>query len=326
IVLSFEDGILNMKVFMVKPPKEIKLEEPEYNWELNGRNGLRMRSNSDSYYVIVSCNGKDLSSYSDTGIVLMNGVITIEPARLKELLQEGRNDMTFSFGDGETSAVINMTVPEKIITADKKEFSIRPSYKNDTVIHTNSDASSVMMNVNGRDLNSENTDGLSVSSGTVTISSDLLLSLLNQGENLITFEFTDGAITIKASLFEDSYQPTSKQGTEESSNDESSDESSDSKTSESSQESKTSSKTESSAAESKSESSEAVSSDAESRNESTENISEDEVKDKTSANEKKVSENSNNLGIFIVIFLVVAAIGAAVIVFIVLNKKKGKAD
>lgn len=329
IVLSFEDGILNIKVLMVKPPKEIQLEEPEYNWEQNGRDGLRMRSNSDSYYVIVSCNGKELSSYSDTGIVLMNGVITIEPARLKELLKEGRNDMTFSFGDGETSAVINMTVPEKIITADKKEFSIRPSYKNDTVIHTNSDASSVMMNVNGRDLNSENTEGLSVSNGTITISSDLILSLLNQGENLITFEFPDGAISIKASLFEDSYQPTSKKGTEESPNDESSTESSadtSDKTPENSQESKADSKNESSSEESKSESSESVSSDSESRNESAEDISEDEVKDKTSVKEKTASEKSNNIGVIIVVFLVVAAIGAAVVVFIVLNKKKGKAD
>ena len=326
MVLSFEDGILNINVNMTKPPKEITLEEDEYSWKQNDRDGLRIRSNSDSYYVIVSCNGKDLSSYSDTGIVLMNGVITIDPARLKELLKEGSNEMTFTFGDGETSAVINMTVPEKIITADKKEFSIRPSYKDDTVIHTNSDASTVILNVNGRYLNSEDTDGLSVSSGTVTISSELMLSLLNQGANLLTFEFPDGNISIKANLFEDSYTPTSKQGTEESSAEESSTESSAAESSQESSESSEESKTESSTEQSKPESSLAASSGPESRNESAEETGEEEAKDNASINEKTASKNSNDLGVPVVIFIIIAAIGAFVVVFIVLNKKKDKAD
>ena len=327
IVLSFEDGILNIKVFMTKPPKEITLEHSEYKWEFNDRDGLRMRSNSDSYYVIVSCNGKDLSSYSDAGITLINGVITIEPDRLKDILAVGNNDMTFTFGDGETSAVINMTMPEKVITADHKEFSIRPSSENDTVIHTNSDSSEVIMNVNGRYLNSADTDGLSASNGTVVMGSSLLLSVLNQGENLVTFEFPDGKISIKASLFEDSYKPTLRDGTEQSSSDESSAESSADASKEDSQDSKESkadSKTESLSEKSASESLADGSSDAQGQDESAEETSGDESGDKTSQKKLTAPEQKNDAGVIIVVFLIVAAVGAAVTIFIFLNRKNKK--
>lgn len=213
LVLSFEDGLLEITVNEIVPRKEITTDASSYSWKQNEKNGLRIRTNSDATEVTVQCAGQSRSSDGQNGITLSAGVVHLSPAVLNSLLKEGRNDLTLSFPDGSADIEINMTVPEKKISTDTKSFLIRRSSNDDLVIKTDSGSQRVDIDVNSRSLSSESNKNLSISRGNVTISAALLKEILNPGSNILTLRFDDGSLEIKVSYQDDTQSPTVKKPT-----------------------------------------------------------------------------------------------------------------
>ena len=88
-------------------PKDITTTTPVVEWQRNGSEGLKLKTNSDSVIGSVTVDGEYLGSNVESNMVLHEGLLSIGKSELVKY-SLGKHDMMLTFDDGAVPVVVNI--------------------------------------------------------------------------------------------------------------------------------------------------------------------------------------------------------------------------
>ena len=192
--LTFDDGVLTVSLKVVEM-KDINAEHTNITWDRSG-DDIIINTNSESDTVEVRI-GDELAGTEETdGISIENGTVTLSAAFANSVLADGENTVKLLFDDGEIEISVFVTdEAQKEIIAEHTNITWDRNGE-DIMIRTNSKSDAVAVRIGGGLAGTEETDGVSIENGTVTLSAKFADSVLADGENTVKLLFDDGEIVI----------------------------------------------------------------------------------------------------------------------------------
>ena len=280
--------------------KEITSDTTEIVWDKNSDSGFKINTDSRSKIVSVSLDGEYLGSNIESNMILNNGRVSVGKSELINT-PVGAHELMFTFDDGVLT--LPFIVEEtKDITPDPASLTWDRQSGEDITVETDSGSDTVGIRIGGASVGTEETEGVTLENGVLTLSAEFAASVLADGENTVRLVFSDGETEI--SIFVKNEKEESE-SSEESSEPESSEESSEPESSE-----------ESSEPESPEESSEPESSEESSEPESSEedagDTEESETYDDTSSDDTDAPATGEAYP-YAVILVIALSCGAAVL-------------
>ena len=179
----------------IKPleQKEITADTTEIVWDVDSGSGISVQTNSDSKIVSVSIDGVYLGSNIESNMIMHEGKVSIGNSEIAAL-SHGRHEMQLAFDDG-VLMVSLIVIQMKDINAEPASITWDRS-GGDIKIKTNSESDTVTIRMDGGLVGTEETDGISIENGTVTLSAAFVNSVLADGENTLKLIFADGEADI----------------------------------------------------------------------------------------------------------------------------------
>ena len=196
VKLLFDDGEIEISVFVTyEAQKEIIAEHTNITWDRNG-DDIIIRTNSKSDAVAVRIGGGLAGTEETDGVSIENGTVTLSAEFADSVLADGENTVKLLFDDGEIEISVFVTYEaQKEIIAEHTNITWDRN-GDDIIIRTNSKSDAVAVRIGGGLAGTEETDGVSIENGTVTLSSKFANSVLADGENTVKLLFDDGEIVI----------------------------------------------------------------------------------------------------------------------------------
>ena len=185
--------------YTAEEPKEIIAEHTSIDWDRSG-DSIVIRTNSESETVAIRIGGGLAGTDETEGVTLENGTVTLSGEFANKILEDGENTLRLVFSDGEIEISIYVTnegqneEPKKIIA---EHTSIDWDRSGDSiVIRTNSESETVAIRIGGGLAGTDETEGVTLENGTVTLSGEFANKILEDGENTLRLIFSDGEIDI----------------------------------------------------------------------------------------------------------------------------------
>ncbi len=192
--LAFDDGVLTVSLKVVEM-KDIIAEHTSITWDRSG-DDIIIRTNSESDTVAVRIDGGLAGTEETDGVSIENGTVTLSSEFANSVLADGENTVKLIFDDGETEISVFVTnETQNEIIAEHTSITWDRS-GDDIIIRTNSESDTVTVRIDGGLAGTEETDGVSIENGTVTLSSEFANSVLADGGNTVKLIFADGEIEI----------------------------------------------------------------------------------------------------------------------------------
>ena len=205
LTLKFDDGQLDIRVNVTdkkNAPKNITADNTVFEWDKKDLIGISVKTNSNSKTVSLYKNNELIAEKEKLNLYILLGKVGIS-AKILRTLDVGENILTLKFDDGQIDINVNVTdsrneVKEEI-SAEKTFFTWQRNSLSGIEVVTNSKSETVAIRRNNRLFAESDGQKLSISNGTVKISSDLL-SRLDDGRNTLTLKFEDGEIDITVNV------------------------------------------------------------------------------------------------------------------------------
>ena len=168
----------------IKPleQKEITADTAEIIWDVDSDSGISIQTNSNSKIVSVSVDGVYLGSNIESNMIMHEGKVSVGKSEIAAL-SHGRHEMQLAFDDGVLTVSLKV-VEMKDIIAEHTSITWDRS-GDDIIIRTNSESDTVAVRIDGGLAGTEETDGVSIENGTVTLSSEFANSVLADGGNTV---------------------------------------------------------------------------------------------------------------------------------------------
>ena len=179
----------------IKPleQKTITTDNTDITWYKDSSSGLRIQTNSDSKIASVFIDEEYLGSNIESNMIFNEGSLAIGKSELIGL-ENGVHTMKLVFDDGVVS--VSLTIGDKEpITAEHTSFDWDRS-GDSIVIRTNSESETVAIRIGGGLAGTDETEGVTLINGTVTLSAEFANKILEDGENTIRLVFSDGDIEV----------------------------------------------------------------------------------------------------------------------------------
>lgn len=200
---SYTDTMLYERGFgltyTAEEPKEIMAEHTSIDWDRSG-DSIVIRTNSESETVAIRIGGGLAGTDETVGVTLENGTVTLSGEFANKILEDGENTLRLIFSDGEIEISIFVTnegqnEEPKEIMAEHTSIDWDRSGDN-IVIRTNSESETVAIRIGGGLAGTDETEGVTLENGTVTLSGEFANKILEAGENTLRLIFSDGEIEI----------------------------------------------------------------------------------------------------------------------------------
>ena len=195
---SFTDTVLYERGFgltyMTEEEKVIMAEHTNITWGRSGES-IIINTNSTSDTVVIRIGGGLAATENTEGVTLENGTVTLSGEFANTILSDGENTLKLIFADGEIEITVNVTSEEKTIMAEHTNITWGRSGES-IIIRTNSTSDTVAIRIGGGLAATENTEGVTLENGTVTLSGEFANTILTDGENTLKLIFADGEIEI----------------------------------------------------------------------------------------------------------------------------------
>ena len=177
---------------IVEPVRDpIRAEHTSITCDRNSDIVINTTSKSDT--VVVRIDGGTAATNETEGLTLENGTVTISKELANKILKDGENKLNLVFSDGTLEVVVFVTNDEPIRA---EHTSITCGRNSDIVINTTSKSDTVVVRIDGGTAATNETEGLTLENGTVTISKELANKILKDGENKLNLEFSDGTLEV----------------------------------------------------------------------------------------------------------------------------------
>ncbi len=226
------EGVIQIKVRITdnreKEPEEVPVVAPDstsFTWERGSEEGIVINTNSTAESFVVRSGLVVSSSLTSKSVSIADGQISLGSSFL-ERLKNGDNTLSFVLKDGKFDVSVNVvdnsaepepepTVPTdptdpviiKDIVAEQTEFEWDRSQHIGIAVKTNSDSGSVRITKDG-ELVADNSElGLYVVGGRVGIAANIL-KRLDDGENNVELEFSDGIIPVSILVTDEKTDPS----------------------------------------------------------------------------------------------------------------------
>ncbi len=194
LLLTFDDGTLEITFTSYDPEAEITADISDLTWDRNKGSDVTVNTTSISDTVNVRINGSDAGDVNTEGIRFEDGSVTFSKNYLREVLANNDNTMKLIFSDGEIDIVFHVT--ETPVTADITDITWDKNKGGDVSIKTTSDSDTVCIRAGGATVGNETTQGVRLENGTVTLSREFLRTILDNDENTVRLIFSDGEIDV----------------------------------------------------------------------------------------------------------------------------------
>ena len=200
---SYTDTILYERGFgltyKTEEPKNITAEHTSITWDRSG-DSIVIRTNSESETVAIRIGGGLAGTDETDSVTLENGTLILSGEFANKVLEDGENTLRLVFSDGEIEISIFVTnevqkeEPKKIMA---EHTSIDWDRSGDSiVIRTNSESETVAIRIGGGLAGTDETEGVTLKNGTVTLSGEFASKALADGENTLKLVFSDGELEI----------------------------------------------------------------------------------------------------------------------------------
>ena len=179
----------------IKPleKKEITADAEDITWYKDSSSGVKIQTNSDSKIASVFIDEEYLGSNIESNMLFNEGRLAIGKSELV-WLDDGDHTMKLVFDDGVLS--IPLTIGDKKpITAENTSITWDRS-EDSVIVRTDSGSDTVAVSIGGTPVGTEETEGITLENGTVTLSREFADSVFTDGENAMELVFADGEIGI----------------------------------------------------------------------------------------------------------------------------------
>ncbi len=195
LLLTFDDGTLEIRLIIYDSETELTVETTEFTWDRNSDDGISVKTNSVADNLKISIGDEIIGTEETEGVELSDGVLTLGKEYLDSVLSDGENNVKLVFPEGEIEIKVNV-INTKELTAEPTEFTWNRNSDDEITVKTNSDSETVALRMGGATIGTENTEGIELSDGVLTLSKEYLDSVLSDGENTVKLVFSDGEVWI----------------------------------------------------------------------------------------------------------------------------------